>query len=146
MKNALSCPIDQLYLGGYLACDIDVNDLNARQVTSDLRYIAAKRLKTCESSEFSSVSYKFKLQKDLVYQVTRSGNALPPSPKDWIPAFYDALDAAILYWGIENDEEEKDNLGNRACRSSVDGSPKSVLLEPNRVNPRGSIYADTRTH
>jgi len=143
MKNALSCPIDQLHIGGYLACDVDVDDLDERQAVSDLRYIAAKRLQTCESSEFSAVSNKFKLQRDLVYRVVRSGEYLPPSPKDWLPALYDALDAAILYWKMERDEEVYDFVP-RLGRDSFGIGPKRKLsdVEPNRIHTRGPVYAN----
>jgi hypothetical protein len=144
MNHVLSCPIDQLHIGGYLACDVDANDLDERQAVSDLRYIAAKRLKTCESSEFSAVSNRFKLQRDFVYRVIRSGEPLPPSPKDWLPALYDALDATILYWKMTNEDE--DNYDPRDHRGNVGAVAKPLPVESNRLHSRGLVSSDLRPH
>jgi hypothetical protein len=139
MNQVLACPIDQLHLSGRLVNESDNSDI--RQNISDLRYIAAKRLKTCDVSEFDSVSHRFRLQKDLVYRVIRSGSRLPPSANIWLPALHDALDAAILYWDMTNNEED-DNRGDVPNGDRARLEPKCVILEPHSVYPRGPVYAN----
>jgi hypothetical protein len=139
MNQVLACPIDQLHLSGLLVNES--RDAGIRQNISDLRYIAAKRLKMCDLSEFDSVSHRFRLQKDLVYRVIRSSEHLPRSVNIWLPALHDALDAAILYWDITNNEED-DNRGNVPNGDRARLEPKCVILEPHSVNPRGPVYAN----
>jgi hypothetical protein len=100
-----TCPIDQLYESGLL-------DSGEGEGVPCIRYIAAKRLKQCDRTEFERVKKVFHHHQSLIEEIL-SSPVLPSSSDKWLPAFRDSLDCAAEFWGMEPERDQVENPSDR---------------------------------